>query len=71
MARFKDTNWSIAAAADGGVQSIDGAHLAVLMDIRDELKRINDRLNCPETVAIPRRLATISRHCARIPKAKP
>lgn len=42
MARRKDVNWSI----DEGVPGLAGASLAVLMDIRDELKQLNITLGC-------------------------
>lgn len=48
--RNKDRNWDC-----GGDESVtyEQAQLAVLMDIRDELKAINGRLNC---YRIPRAL---------------
>ncbi len=43
MARFKDIDWNFKKSIDGKIMPIDGgaAHLAVLMDIRDELKENN------------------------------
>lgn len=43
--RFKDSNWIIPSSLSGKI-SFDSAQLAVLMDIRDELKQINSRLDC-------------------------
>lgn len=56
--RHKDANWTIPESADG-TTPYEGAQLAVLMDIRDELKKNN------------RHLATIVSRtgCYRIPRA--
>lgn len=43
--RRKNVNWTT-CRDDGGI-SFDGAQLAVLMDIRDELQAIRRRLDCP------------------------
>lgn len=56
MARHKDTNWNL-----GTPPGIDGAAVAVLMDIRDELKALNAALACPRFLGIPTTLQTISR----------
>lgn len=42
--RNKNYNWTTRGPL-GGV-SVDQAQLAVLMDIRDELQAINEKLNC-------------------------
>jgi hypothetical protein len=57
---MKDINWSV---SDDGkyAKSVEHAQLAVLMDIRDELKRVNVRLDCHETLRIPRYLRDIRR----------
>jgi len=58
--RFKDYDWATTTA--------DGRHyaetniaqlLSVLMDIRDELKRMNAIIQCPNFVAIPGKLDTM------------
>ena len=67
MARHKNQDWNIAAENYG----YQGATLATLMDIRDELKRINQRLDCHETLAIPRILHRISHNTAKPRKRKP
>jgi predicted component of type VI protein secretion system len=41
MARHKDANWSVVESPD-----TIGAQLTVLMDIRDELKALNAKLDC-------------------------
>ena len=52
--RYKDENWSLV-----GTPSLDSAQVAVLMDIRDELKALNRLLSCPRFVAIPEELRII------------
>lgn len=43
--RHKNSNWDIGVNSNNRV-SFDGAQLAVLMDIRDELQEVNRRLSC-------------------------
>jgi len=50
MARHKDKNWNLPTPA---VDTWEQASAAILMDIRDELKRLNTLLNCPNFVEIP------------------
>lgn len=57
MARHKDQVWVLPDQV-----SFESASLAVLMDIRDVLKAMNNRLQCSETMAIPRILREISRN---------
>ncbi len=42
--RFKDVDWTLPATAEGGIQTWDGIKIAVLMDLRDELKEIRTTL---------------------------
>lgn len=51
MARFKDTDWSVAEfpGNPGSALNCHEATLAVLMDIRDELKQIKRRLEMGPT----------------------
>jgi len=44
MARFKDVNWELVKLQNGSIQSWEQAQLAVLMDIRDEMKALNKTL---------------------------
>ena len=44
MGRFKDVHWNCGNGEK--VQSVEHAQLAVLMDIRDELKELNATLSC-------------------------
>lgn len=62
--RHKDVNWNC-----GELSTWDGAKLAVLMDIRDELKRLNGLLNCQNFISIPKKLEAIRKNTAK-PRAK-
>lgn len=62
--RRKDANWSVTASIGGGVEWA-GAQLAVLMDLRDELKRLNDLLHCVNFITIPRKLDKIVRNTTK------
>lgn len=61
--RRKDVVWNTGDA--GQHPTWDGAKLAVLMDIRDELKQLNGLLNCPSFISIPRKLDAIQRNTAK------
>ena len=56
MARYKDANWNLTAP---NVQTWDQAQVAVLMDLRDELKKLNAVLACPNFQEIPHTLKAI------------
>lgn len=66
MARHKDAFWGLPDKSDGYPM----ASLAVLMDIRDELKRMNTLLHCENFQGIPRKLDRISRNTAKPRKRK-
>jgi hypothetical protein len=51
MARKKDVNWDLPEN-----NSLDVVNAALLMDIRDELKRLNSVLNCRNFLLMPRNL---------------
>lgn len=55
------TRWKI-WRNDNGTYPQDQAHLAVLMDIREELQNLNRLLGCPNFTRIPATLRTISRN---------
>jgi hypothetical protein len=67
--RCKDIGWGVSKSATGSY-SYDAASLAVLMDLRDELKAIRAILECHNTQAIPRILRRISANTAKPRKAK-
>lgn len=72
MRKTKDWDWGLSPDANGKYD-FPAAQLAVLMDIRDELKIVSQRLSvlgCSNFLAIPRTLKRISRNTAKPRKAK-
>lgn len=67
MARFKGWNWHLPITEDGRSMAAgwDGVAVAVLMDIRDELKTLNAVLACPRFIDIPNKLDRIERNTKR------
>lgn len=61
MRKTKDWEWGI-SPSDRGTYGYEQAQLSVLMDIRDELKRLNGVLQCPNFVAVPAKLDQIIRN---------
>lgn len=58
----------VATREDGSrVWNYDAMHTALLMDIRDELQKLNALLACPSFLGIPATLRTINR---KIPARK-
>lgn len=55
MGRHKDGNWNLGEP----VMTWEEASVAVLMDIRDELKQLNRIFACPNFQQVPRILKTI------------
>jgi hypothetical protein len=62
--RHKNVRWTVHTNAEGRT-SYEGAQLAVLMDIRDELQTLNRLLGCANAVAIPEILRGIRRNTAK------
>jgi hypothetical protein len=58
MRKNKDSNWTL----PDPVQNWTQVGVAVLMDIRDELKTLNALLHCENFHRIPRKLDRISRN---------
>jgi hypothetical protein len=54
--RRKDVNWILPE----GTLNIDQAQLAVLQDVREELRELNNLLRCPNFRNIPTLLAKIA-----------
>ena len=73
MARHKNIDWTlpdgISNQKGGWTIPWEALNAAVLMDIRDELQKVNRRLDCHETLAIPRYLSRIARNTVK-PKRK-
>lgn len=58
MARHKDGRWSLPETGIGW----EHVNVAVLMDIRDELQRLNSLLYCHNFTGIPETLRGIKRN---------
>jgi len=56
--RHKDANWNLRPALDNTL-TWPQIHTALLMDIRDELKRLNSLLYCHNFTDIPNQLRLI------------
>lgn len=67
--RKKNFRWGIKTNTDGTTPQMD-AHLAVLMDIRDELQTLNRLLGCQNFLSIPSKLDAIRRNTTKA-KRKP
>lgn len=65
MARHKDKEWNLPEAHLDSrgvmVHSWESINAALLMDIRDELKRLNQLLHCPNFIGIPWELTRMRR----------
>lgn len=67
--RKKDVNWK-PADEDGNTPTWERANLAVMMDIRDELKDLNRILHCQNFLDIPQKLEAIRRNTDKPRKKK-
>ena len=64
--RKKDVEWYVCwPEQNDGRVSWEGRQLAVLMDIRDELKKLNGLLHCSNFKAIPGELREIRRNTTK------
>lgn len=64
MHDYSNVTWTIKRNPDGTISQSD-AHLAVMMDIRTELQKLNRVLYCPNFTAIPGILRTIRRNTTK------
>jgi hypothetical protein len=62
MARHKDTVWAL---PEGESVTCESAQLAVLMDIRDELKALRAIFQCPNFLQVPWTLKNIETNTKR------
>lgn len=68
MARHKNKEWNLDGKEVNGRSSgvsPEHLHAALLMDLRDELQRLNRLLHCHNTVAIPELLRAIKRNTTK------
>jgi hypothetical protein len=68
MPRFKDVQWNLPVGESGKILTWEALHVAVLMDIRDELKDLNRLLRCPNFTRMPQDLREIGRKVKTIDK---
>jgi hypothetical protein len=61
--------WDLPEGPSGHIAHWEALNVAVLMDIRDELKKLNALLHCQNFTAIPHTLKTIARNTTK-PKPK-
>ena len=52
--RHKDGNWSLPTNSNGNIRDWTLVQVALLMDLRDELKKLNRTFDCPNFQAMPR-----------------
>lgn len=71
--RHKDSDWQLPTNPDGRLRGWQYVPIALLMDIRDELKQLNRLLHCPNFISIPKQLRAIHRKlpAPRKPRGKP
>lgn len=60
--RHKNGQWNLPTAPDGRLESWDYVKIAVLMDIRDELQRLNNLLYCANFTTLPFTLKQIEKN---------
>ena len=65
--RKRNLQWRVCSKDDITV-SYDGAQLAVLMDIRDELQKLNGLLHCSNFRGIPASLMAIRKNTNKPPR---
>jgi len=65
---FPNQEWDLRDKASGGI-NWDKVHLALLMDIRRELRKLNNVLHCQNFLTIPYKLDAIRRNTQK-PKRK-
>ena len=68
--RLKDNAWTVEPDALGKY-SFDAAILTVLMDLRDEMKRMNSVLNCPNFLEVPGILRAIRVQTRKAKRRRP
>lgn len=62
--QYGDVEWNLESEG-GGVGTWEKVSIAVLMDIRRELRRLNSVLACPNFQAIPKILRRVSSNTAK------
>ena len=74
MARHRNANWTLSGSDspldEREPQSWEQVSIAVLMDIREELQRLNSLLHCHNFLEFPRVLRQIRRNTTKKKKAR-
>lgn len=60
----ENAEWNFWMNDDGSVQT-DRVQAIVLLDIREELKKLNQLLNCPNFLSVPTSLRVIRRNTTK------
>lgn len=63
--QLANRNWAVAERDPTKAGSTDDAILAVLMDIREELRGVTSRLDCYETLSMPGLLRRIAKNTTK------
>jgi hypothetical protein len=66
---FENINWKVPTTATGAILDWDAVQLAILMDIRRELRRLNRILGCNNFLRLPHDVNQIRCNTAK-PRAK-
>lgn len=72
MPRFKNVEWNLTGSVENANQPANWemVKIAVMMDIRDELRELNGLLHCPNFRQIPTKLDAIGRNTRPTPREK-
>lgn len=68
--RHKDANWTFPTTEDGSLEDWKYVPMALLMDIRDELKQLNRVFACHNFVSIPHKLDQLVKNTKKRRKKK-
>lgn len=63
--RHKNVNWDLPTSSTGSIETWDAVKVAVLMDLRDELQKLNALLYCGNFIGIPGVLREIQRNTTK------
>lgn len=69
MKTFPNVDWNLPVDANGRI-TWEMVHVAVLMDIRRELRQLNGLLSCPNFTSIPSTLRQIQRNTKKRKRQK-
>lgn len=62
----RNVEWKIGKPPEGGQYSWDAIQTLLLLDIREELRRLRVVLECPNFTALPREITAIRRNVATL-----